>query len=176
MLSIIVSRTESTSFDILVVTLDIKIDKENIPLSTVVSGHEVLGEVTNTQMTNNFEESLHKCYNDSHHISSWEELQEDLQVVLPNNPQFTYVVESFKQMPCEKFSGASKYAFELQARINISTANQAKEWLYQMFLHSQCTYRHTREERANAKRCYIKHRCIVNKSIDSKTRAKTKEM
>ena len=44
-------------------------------------------------------------------------------MVLPPDPQFTYVVEKFKRMPCEEFSGAPKYAFELEARINISTAD-----------------------------------------------------
>ena len=90
----------------------------------MVSEHEEDSEqVTDTQTANKFEESLQKCYNDNHHISSWEELQEDLQVVLPNSTQFTYVIESFKQIPWEKFSGAPKYAFELQGRINISTAD-----------------------------------------------------
>ena len=98
-------------------------------------------------------------------------------MVLPNSSQFTYVIKSFKQMPCEKFSGAPKYAFELQGHINISTADQAKEWLSQMFLHSKCTYRHTRGKRASARRCFTKHACIVNikKSINSKTTTKTKE-
>ena len=121
-LSTIVSRTESISSD--PVTLDIKVNKENIPPSTVVSEHEEDSEqIANTQTANKFEESLQKCYNGNHHISSWEELQEDLQVVLPNSPQFTYVIESLKQMPCEKFSGAPKYAFELQGHINIFTAD-----------------------------------------------------
>ena len=60
----------------------------------------------------------------NHHISSWEELQEDLQAILQNNPQFTYVIENFKHVPCKDFSGAPKYAFELQAHINIHTTGQ----------------------------------------------------
>ena len=78
-LSTIVSRTESMSSDL--VTLDIKVNKENIPPSTLVSEHEEDSEqVADTQTANKFEESLQKCYNGNHHISSWEELQEDLQV------------------------------------------------------------------------------------------------
>ena len=46
-LSTVVSRTESTSSDI--VTLDIKVNEENIPPCTVVSEHEEDPEqVTNT--------------------------------------------------------------------------------------------------------------------------------
>ena len=154
-LSTVVSRTVSTSSDI--VTLDIKVNEENIPPCTVVSEHEEDPEqVTNTQIPNNFEESLQTCYHGIPYISFWEELQEDLQMVLPNRSQFTYVIESFKQMPCEKFSGAPKYAFELQGRINISTADQAKEWLSQMFLHSKCTYRHTRGRKSKCKKVLYK--------------------
>ena len=83
-------------------------------------------------------------------------------MVLPPDPQFTYVVEKFKRMPCEEFSGDPKYAFELEACINISTADQAKEWLSQMFTHSKCTYRHTRGREGKCKKVlYIKHTCIV---------------
>ena len=96
---------------------------------------------------------------------------------LPNSSQFTYVIKSFKQMPCEKFSGAPKYAFELQGCINISTADQANEWLSQMLLHSKCTYRHTRGKKSKCKKVLYKAcmHCQHQKGINSKTRTKTKE-
>ena len=177
-LSTIVSRTESISSD--PVTLDIKVNKENIPPSTVVSEHEEDSEqIANTQTANKFEESLQKCYNGNHHISSWEELQEDLQVVLPNSPQFTYIIESFKQMPYEKFSGAPKYAFELQGHINIFTADQAKEWLSQMFSHSKCTYRHTRGRKSKCKKVLYKaymHCQHQKKALTPKQEQKPKKL
>lgn len=150
-----VSRTKSMSSGL--VTFHTEVNKENIPPSTVVSEHEEDSEqVDNTQTANKIEESLQKCYIVNHHVSSWEELQEDLQVVLPNSPQFTYVLESFKQMPCKKFSGAPKYAFELQGHINISTSDEAKEWLSQMFSQSKCTYRHTRGRKSKSKKVLYK--------------------
>ena len=53
-------------------------------------------------------------------VSSWEVLPEELQAVLPNQSQYTYAIENFKPLPCEKFVGAPKHAFEVEARINIS--------------------------------------------------------
>ena len=82
-------------------------------------------------------------------------------MVLPPDPQFTYVVEKFKRMPCEEFSGAPKYAFELEARINISTADQAKEWLSQCLRIQNILTDIQEEERASVKKCCIKHTCIV---------------
>ena len=107
-------------------------------------------------MTDKYKQFFHKCHNGNQHISSWMELQEDLQAVLPNNPQFTYVIESFKHVPCKDFSGAPKYAFELQACTNIHTTEQANEWLSQMFLHSKCTYRHTRGRQSKSKKVLYK--------------------
>lgn len=80
-------------------------------------------------------------------------------------------------MPSEEFYGAPKYAFELEARINISTADQAKEWLSQMFTHPKCTYRHTRGREGKCKKVLYKAymHCHHQKIVDSKSRAKTKE-
>ena len=55
-------------------------------------------------------------------------------------------------MPCDELSGAPKYVFELQTCINIPTADQAKEWQSQMFTHSKCTYRHTKEREGECKK------------------------
>ncbi len=71
-------------------------------------------------------------------------MQPSLQCVFPQNQQYTYIVDSFKQLPNEEFSGAPDNAFEVQARINISTAAKAEQWLSDMFSQSKCTYRHTR--------------------------------
>ena len=41
------------------------------------------------------------------------------------------------------------HAFELRVRINIFNADEAKQWLTNMFSHSKCTYRHTRSVHSN---------------------------
>lgn len=140
---------------------DTIVEKENIsPAIAAGVNHEV---DTDRQ---NYEQSFHKCRHHesdgNHRISFWEKLQEDLQAVLPNNTQFTYGKESFKHLPFEDFSGAPKYAFELQARIHIHTTEHVKEWLFQMFLHSNVHIGIRGEDKGSLKRCCIKYICIVS--------------
>ena len=77
-------------------------------------------------------------------VCSWNSLQSSLQSVFPNDENYTYVIESYKELQQENFIGAPDYAFEVQVRINISSEEGAKQWLSKFFSHSYCTYRHTR--------------------------------
>ena len=57
---------------------------------------------------------------------------------------YTYVVERYTELQQEDFIGAPDHAFEVQVHLNISDETGAKTWMSKMFLHSNCTYRHTR--------------------------------
>ena len=77
-------------------------------------------------------------------VQSWDQLQSSLQAVFPNDKQYSYVVESYKELPFEEFIGAPTHTFQAQIRINIGNESDAKEWLSKVYAHSKCTYRHTR--------------------------------
>ena len=84
-------------------------------------------------------------------MCSWDSLESSLQSVFPDDTKYTYVIESYKEKELESFVGAPDYAFEVEARINISSGNEAREWLSKLFAHSNCTYRFTRG--ANKAKC-----------------------
>ena len=51
---------------------------------------------------------------------TWNELPENLQKVLPDIHNFTYMVDKVETLPTESFTGAPVYAFEAIVRINIT--------------------------------------------------------
>ena len=55
-------------------------------------------------------------------VHPWKNLPEEL---LPCQSQYTYVIDTFQTFPREDFSGAPKFAFKFQARINISSSEVA---------------------------------------------------
>ena len=68
-----------------------------------------------------------------------------------------YVIESYKEKKLETFVGASDHAFEVQARINVFSEKEAREWLSKFFEHSNCTYRFSRGvNKAKCKRVVYK--------------------
>ena len=77
-------------------------------------------------------------------VQSWNQLQSSLQTVFPNDKQYSYVVESYKELPFEEFIGAPTHTFQAQVRINIGNESDAKQWLSIVYAHSKCTFRHTR--------------------------------
>ena len=92
-------------------------------------------------------------------VCSWDGLHSSVQKVLPDSKEYTYVVETFRQLECQKFTGAPEHAFELRVRINIFNADEAKQWLTNMFSHSKCKYRHTRGMHS-----YLKGKRVVYKA------------
>ena len=56
----------------------------------------------------------------------WESLDVCLRSLLPNEEGITYVVSSFSSLPKEEFSGAPAYAFESTIRVNVNSADDAK--------------------------------------------------
>ena len=115
-------------------------------------------------------------------VNSWEELPEELQAVLPSQSQYTYVIDNFQTLPCEDFSGAPKFSFEFQARINISSGDQASQWLSDMFLHSKCTYRHAGGRQSKGQKvlykahmhCQHKKKPLTPKQMEKPKKSKEK--
>ena len=90
-------------------------------------------------------------------VCSWDSLPSSLQTVFPDDTKYTYVIENYKEKKLETFLGAPQNAFEVQARVNVSSENAAKEWLSKLFVHSNCTYRYTRgANKAKGKRVVYK--------------------
>ena len=115
-------------------------------------------------------------------VNSWEDLPEELQAVLPSLSQYTYVIDTFQRLPREDFSGAPEFAFEFQARVNISSGEQASQWLSDMFLHSKCTYRHTGGRQSKGQKvlykahmhCQHKKKPLTPKQMEKPKKSKEK--
>ena len=84
--------------------------------------------------------SYSDAYDSSNKVCSWDSLQSSLQSVFPNDAKYTYVIESYKEKKLETFVGAPDHAFEVQARINVFSEKEAREWLSKFFEHSNCSY------------------------------------
>jgi len=71
-------------------------------------------------------------------------LQSSLQAVFPNDHQYSYVAESYKDLSLEKFTGTPEYALEAKVCIDIRNELDEKQWLSKLYVHSKYTFRHTR--------------------------------
>ena len=91
----------------------------------------------------------------------WDELDSNLQAVLPPDENYTYVVETYHQKEKMKFQGSPHVAFEAQVRINLRNESETKEWLDKMQQHSHSTYRVTRTSKPGLKRvlCKLERHC-----------------
>ena len=90
-------------------------------------------------------------------VCSWNSLPSSFQIVFPDDTKYTYIIESYQEKELKTFLGAPQYAFEVQARVNVSSENDAKEWLSKLYAHSNCTYRFTRgANKAKGKRVMYK--------------------
>ena len=70
-------------------------------------------------------------------VIKWDELEPSLQLVLPEDEKYTYVVETYHIKEKLKFQGSPDVAFEAQVRINLNNEIEVKEWLDKMQQHSQ---------------------------------------
>lgn len=95
-------------------------------------------------------------------VQSWNQLQSSLQTVFPNDKRYTYVVESYKELQREEFTGAPAYTFEAQVRINIGNESDAKQWLSKVYSHSKCTFKHTRRVGNKTKGKRILHKAYLH--------------
>ena len=97
-------------------------------------------------------------------VCSWNSLQSSLQSVFPNDENYTYVIESYKELQQENFIGAPDYAFEVQVQINISSEEGAKQWLSKFFhiLTVHIDIQEVLPIRLSAKEYCTKPLCIVN--------------
>lgn len=97
----------------------------------------------------------------SSYALTWDELNSDLQLALPPDEKYTYVVEAYHQNKKLEFQGAPALAFEAQVRINVKNESEAGEWLDKMQKHSQVTYRVTRTYKPGLKRvlCKLERHC-----------------
>ena len=82
-------------------------------------------------------------------VLKWKDLPLSLQKVLPDNSEYSYVIETYSEL-----NGDNN--FRVTFRINITKENQAKKWLEQMFQSSKCTYRVTRTYKVGQKRVLYK--------------------
>ena len=73
-------------------------------------------------------------------VLSWKQLAIPLQTVLPNDPKYTYVIEDFQPKSTEEFEGAPTHCFEAAIRINLTSEEEAKQWIQDMMAHSFTTY------------------------------------
>ena len=92
---------------------------------------------------------------------SWKQLDVPLQTFLPNDSKYTYyVIEDFQSKMSEKFEGAPINCFEAVIRINLTSEEEAKQWIQDM-AHSLTTYRITRTTTPGLKRvqCKIEMHC-----------------
>jgi len=99
---------------------------------------------------------------DETQVRTWDQLQSSLQAVFPNDHQYSYVVERYKDLPLEKFTGAPEYAFEARVCINIRNELDAKQWLSKLYVHSKCTFRHTRGVGNKTKGKRILHKAYLH--------------
>jgi hypothetical protein len=88
---------------------------------------------------------------------AWEELSADIQSVLPNGEEYSYIIQSHSKQDTKSFAGAPEFAFSAIITINLDTSEALKTWLDKMMASSLCTYRVTRgEHRPKGKRTLCK--------------------
>lgn len=75
---------------------------------------------------------------------SWENLPPDIQSVLLNDEEYSYLIQSHYKKDVESFEGAPEFAFSAIIRINLETPEAVTTWLNKMMATSLCTYRVTR--------------------------------
>ena len=75
---------------------------------------------------------------------TWENLPADIQSVLPNGEEYSYIIQSHHKKDAESFEGAPELAFSAIIRINLETPEAVATWLNKMMATSLCTYRVTR--------------------------------
>ncbi len=74
----------------------------------------------------------------------WEQLPPDIQSVLPQDEEYSYVIQSHQTLDTQAFEGAPEFAFSATIRINLETPEAIDTWLKKMMDTSLCTYRVTR--------------------------------
>ena len=92
--------------------------------------------------------------------------------MIPDDNQFTYIIEEYTNLPSEDFMGAPEQNFSVTLRININEILNLKQWLQKMFEFSKCTYRVTRSYKVAQKRvlfrmdmhCQHKQKCLTKEA------------
>jgi len=135
---------DMSNFDIC--TVELGVNEVDIVLQNDSSCNDSSTEPDFLMKDTSYFQSMDEVSNDKNitQVWSWDQLQSSLQTVFPNDKQYSYVVESYKELPCEEFTGTPAYAFEAQVCINIGNESDAKQWLSKVYSHSKCTFRHTR--------------------------------
>ena len=67
-------------------------------------------------------------------VCFWDGLHSSVQEVIPDSKEYTYIVETFRQLECEEVTGAPEHSFELRVRINVFNTDEANQWLTNIFL------------------------------------------
>ena len=83
------------------------------------------------------ENELYSCFEPKH----VEELKPELQCVLPEGTEFSYLVESYQALPQHTFCGAPVANFEAHVRVNLDDEADVKNWIDSLSKKTKCTYR-----------------------------------
>lgn len=59
---------------------------------------------------------------------NWEQLPADIQSVLPNDEEYSYVIQAHQKQDTKAFKGAPEFAFSAIIRINLDTPEAIKTW------------------------------------------------
>ena len=86
-------------------------------------------------------------------VLSWKDVP--LQTVLHNDSKYTYVID-FQSKMSEKFERVLINCFEAVIRINLTSEEEAKQWIQDMMAHSLTTYQITRTTTPGLKRVQYK--------------------
>ena len=62
---------------------------------------------------------------------SWDNLPHFLQLVIPSDLGYSYVIEKCDELPAEEFSGA-RNGFIATIQINLNNENESKDWVNKM--------------------------------------------